>query len=166
MQAIIDSVDKQSLLAELEAARNDLLDTLEGLPPDKMQITGVVGFWSVKDVLAHLVAWESETVTALNQAQNKRVPSIMNIDDIDGWNDQQYERNARRSLEAILDDFEGVHKMLFKMLSDFDETRLFDVRQYRWMEGEPLAYLIEENVTLHEREHAESIRVWRSENGF
>jgi hypothetical protein len=29
------------------------------------------------------------------------------------------------------------------------------------MEGEPLAYLIEENATLHEREHADEIRAWR-----
>jgi hypothetical protein len=54
--------------------------------------------------------------------------------------------------------------MLGRMIQDFDERSLLDNRKYSWMEGEPLWYLIEENVTLHEREHADSIRAWR-ENG-
>jgi len=125
-------------------------------------ITGVVGLWSVKDILAHLSAWESEVVTALNQVQNKRIPSILRIEDIDEWNDEQYRINLRRPLEVIQGDFEGVHKMLGRMIQDFDERSLLDNRKYSWMEGEPLWYLVEENVTLHEREHADSIRAWRA----
>jgi hypothetical protein len=160
-QAIILTVRKQELLDELSSARFELLEALAGLTPEDMLITGVVGLWSVKDILAHLAAWESEVVTALNQVQNKRMPSILKIDDIDEWNDEQYRTNIRRSMEVIQADFEGVHRMLARMIQDFDERSLLDNRRYPWMEGEPLWYLIEENVTLHEREHAASIRDWR-----
>lgn len=160
-QAIILTVRKQELLNELAAARLELVEAIAGLTPDDMMITGVVGLWSVKDILAHLAAWESEVVTALNQVQNKRMPSILRIDDIDEWNDEQYHINIRRPLEVIQADFEGVHRMLVRMIQDFDDRSLLDNRRYPWMEGEPLWYLIEENVTLHEREHAASIRDWR-----
>ena len=160
-QAIILTVHKQDLLDELSSARREMLDALAGLTPEDMMITGVVGLWSVKDILAHLSAWESEVVTALNQVQNKRIPSILRIEDIDEWNDEQYRINLRRPLDVIQADFEGVHKMLGRMIQDFDERSLLDNRKYSWMEGEPLWYLVEENVTLHEREHAASIRAWR-----
>ena len=115
----------------------------------------------IKDILAHLVAWESEVVTALNQVQNKKQPSILQIDDIDEWNEEQYHTNARRLLDAIMEDFEGVHRMLLSMVQDFNERDLTDNRRYPFMEGEPLTYLIEENATLHERDHAADIRAWR-----
>lgn len=162
-QAIILSVRKQEMLTELAAARAQLVDALSGLSPEHMLITGVVGLWSAKDMLGHLVAWESEVVTALNQIQNKRLPSILKIEDIDEWNAEQQRVNVRRPLDAILADFESVHRMLHQMVSDLDEQTLTDHRRFRWMEGEPLWYLIEENVTLHEREHAEEILAWRQQ---
>jgi hypothetical protein len=154
-------VSKQALLDEIVAARTDLSVVLHGLTPDHFLISGVSGIWSIKDILAHLVAWESETVTAFNQAQNSKIPALLRIDDIDSWNDEQYHINIRRPLSAILDDFEGVHKMILQMVRDYDTRALLDNRRFSWMEGEPLAYLIDENVILHEREHAYQIRAWR-----
>jgi hypothetical protein len=129
---------------------------------------GVVGIWSVKDVLAHLVAWEAELVTALSQLeQHKRyAPRIVEIDDIDEWNEDQYRTNAARSLAAVLEDFHSVHKHLIKVLDALDDRTLDDNRLWPWMEGEPLSYLVAENAIWHEEEHAEEIEAWREVQGF
>ena len=160
------AVNKADVLEELESARAELLASIEGLSTEQMRIPGVVGMWSVKDVLAHITAWESELVTALNQVENRQVPAIIDIEDIDEWNEEQYHLNARRPLEAIMEDLAGVHKMLVRMVGDLDERDLTDNRRFRWMEGEPLWYLIAENAYLHEREHAEQIRQWRQGQGI
>jgi uncharacterized damage-inducible protein DinB len=157
---------KREILQELEEARADLLASIEGLSPDDMRRPGAVGIWSVKDALAHLAAWEAELVTALNEVENKQVPGIIDIEDIDEWNEDRYRENVRRSLDVILDDLAGVHTMLLRMLGDMDEKTLTDNRQFRWMEGEPLLFLVEENATLHEQEHAGDIRRWREEQGL
>ncbi len=149
------------MLSELASARAAMDQALAGLTPEDMYITGVVGLWSVKDILAHGVAWESEIVTALNQAQNRRIPSMLRIEDIDEWNEEQQHVSARRPLEAVLSDYVGVHHKLKQMIADLDEDFLTDRRRFKWMEGEPLWYLVEESATLHEREHAEDIRRWR-----
>jgi len=161
-RAIIRAVRKDELLAELDAARAALNQALAGLSPEDMLAAGAVGIWSVKDTLAHLVAWESEVVTALNHVQNKRKPAILKIEDFDEWNDEQYRANVRRPLAAILDDYEGVHRMLRKMIADYDLASLTDGRRFAWMESEPLWTLVEENVVLHEREHAEDILLWHN----
>ncbi len=47
-----------------------------------------------------------------------------------------------------------------------DNRTLEDNRAWPWMEGEPLWYLIAENSYLHEREHAQDIRLWRQREGL
>jgi len=159
-------VHKQEVLQAIREAREELQAAIAGLTSEQMRIPGAVGIWSVKDVLAHIAAWESELVTALNQAQNRRVPHIIQIEDIHGWNEEQYHINARRPLEDILSDLEGVHRMLLRMVEEMNERDLTDNRRFHWMEGEPLWYLIAENSYMHEREHSQDIRLWRQREGI
>ncbi|NDJ86088.1 MAG: ClbS/DfsB family four-helix bundle protein [Chloroflexi bacterium] len=154
---------KQELLAAFEEARNKFLKSIDGLSEDELLQPGAVGYWSVKDVLAHLTAWESELVTALVRIEQgkKDAPNIVAIDDIDDWNEGQYHNNAARQLAIILDDFHGVGKHLKAALEALNNRTLDDNRVFAWMEGEPLSYLVYENAIWHEEEHADEILAWR-----
>jgi uncharacterized damage-inducible protein DinB len=159
-------VPKAEILEQIREARGALLAALEGLTDDAMLRPGVAGIWSVKDILAHLTAWQSELITALSQLDApRRVPGIAKIEDIDDWNEEQYRVNARRSLQAVREDFNGVHKHLLKTIETLDDKVLEDAQKFPWMEGEPLWYLIAENAYWHEQEHAEDIRKWRATEG-
>ncbi len=158
---------KQEILDEIRQARAEMQQVLNGLANDTMLRPGVVAMWSVKDVLAHLSIWQSELITALSQLdQPTHAPHIVEIEDIDEFNAEQYRANVRRPLDVILEDFEGVHKHLIKTVEELDEKTLNDARTFPWMEGEPLWYLIAENGYWHEQEHAEEIRNWREEQGL
>ncbi|MBI5960058.1 MAG: DinB family protein [Chloroflexi bacterium] len=159
---------KAEVIEGLRQARAALLSSIEGLTADQMFQMGVVGVWSIKDVLAHLVSWEAELVTTLSQLeqQKKGVPRIVEIEDIDDWNAEQYSLNASRPFETVLEDFHGVHKHLIRVVESLDARTLDDNRVFSWMEGEPLSYLILENATWHEEEHAGEIRQWREAQGF
>lgn len=156
-------LEKQQLIDAFIKAREALLTAIDGLSNDEMLQPGAVGYWSVKDVLAHLTAWESELVTALVRIeQNKRGrPNIVAIDDIDEWNEEQYHTSASRNLQIIWDDFEGVGKHLIAAIEALSKKDLNDNRRFPWMEGEPLSYLVYENAIWHEEEHAEEILAWR-----
>ena len=158
---------KKQIIEKLGAARADLLAAIDGLESDAMLRPGVVGVWSVKDMLAHLTVWESELVTALaGLDQRGRIPEIVNIEDIDDFNDDQYRINVRRGLDVVLEDFHGVHKHLLAAVEKLDERTLTDARKFSWMEGEPLDYLIAETAYWHEQEHAQEIREWRAAQGL
>lgn len=159
---------KAEIIADVKAARINLLDSIEGLTDDDMLRVGAVGLWSVKDVLAHLVTWEAELVTALSRLEQhkQQAPRIVEIDDIDEWNAEQYRINAPRPLASVLDDFHGVHKYLIQAVQDLDDRTLDNNRRFHWMEGEPLSYLIVENAVWHEEEHADEIRAWREAEGI
>lgn len=161
-------MSKADVIADLRQARAQLLHAIDGLTPDQMLQPGAVGLWSVKDVLAHLVAWEAELVTALARLDQHKQhpPHIMTIEDIDEWNAEQYHVNVRRTLDDVLHDFEGVHRHLIRVVEDLSDKALDDNRQFEWMEGEPLSYLIAENAIWHEEEHAEDILAWREAMGI
>lgn len=161
-------MSKADVIADLRAARARLLDAIAGLSTEQMLQVGACGLWSVKDVLAHLVAWEAELVTTLSRLEQyrQRAPRIVEIEDLDEWNAEQYHLNAPRTLQEVLADFEGVHKHLIRAIEVLDERTLENNRQFPWMEGEPLSYLVAENATWHEEEHAEDIGAWRAETGI
>ena len=159
-------MSRNDVLTAIRDARQDLSEALVGLPDEVLLRPFAIGYWSIKDALAHLTAWESELVTALTNLSPKRVPHIVEIEDLDEWNEEQYHTNARRSLEAIMEDFRGVHHHLLKAVESLDDQTLDDGRRFPWMEGEPLWYLIAENGYWHEKEHAEDIRRWRQEQSL
>jgi uncharacterized damage-inducible protein DinB len=158
---------KQEIIEQIRAARAKTLAAIEGLPPDAMLRPGAVGIWSVKDALAHITIWQSELITALSRLdQPKRVPAIVEIEDLDEFNQEQYFTNVRRPIESVLEDFHGVHKHLIKAVEELDDKTLNNARKFPWMEGEPISYLIAENGFWHEAEHAEQIAEWRKEQGL
>lgn len=159
---------QKELIDDFRQARERFLAVLDGLEDDDFLRMGAVGFWSVKDVLAHLTAWESELVTALVRIENgnKSVPNIVKIDEIDEWNEERYHESASRSFDVIWDDFLGVGKHLIEAIQALDEDTLDDNRRFPWMEGEALSYLIYENAIWHEEEHAQDIEAWREEEGI
>ncbi|MCB9437238.1 MAG: DinB family protein [Anaerolineales bacterium] len=156
---------KQALINEYIQARRTLLAAMEGLTDDEMLRPGAAGYWSVKDIMAHLTAWESELITALVWVEQKKrgAPAIVKIDEIDEWNDEQYHISVARPLQIIREDFEGVAKHLIAAIEALDDDALDNNRRFSWMEGEPLSYLVYENAIWHEEEHAEDIRAWREE---
>ncbi len=159
---------KAEVIEEVKAMRARFHAAIEGLTPDQMHQPGAVGIWSVKDVMAHLTAWEAELVTALSRLEQhkQRPPRIVEIEDIDEWNAEQYHAHARRPLEDVIDDFEGVHRHLIRAIEDLDDRTLDDNRLYPWMEGEPIRYLVAENAIWHEEEHTQDIQAWRAETGI
>jgi uncharacterized damage-inducible protein DinB len=73
---------RSDVVEDLRTARANLLDALDDLTDDHMHQAGAVGIWSIKDVLAHLTAWEAELVTTLNRLDHykRQAPPIVEIE--------------------------------------------------------------------------------------
>ena len=67
---------KAELLKDIQVQRKQLLQKLEALTPTELIADGVVGGWSVKDLLAHLVAWERLLLSWYEAGRHDRVPTI------------------------------------------------------------------------------------------
>ena len=140
---------------QLESSRERLLLVLQVLPDDMLSQPGVMEDWSVTDVLAHLVAWESELVTCLMKLDQGKKPGRMlaAIADVDGYNARRFEENKDRGFDRVLDDLRSVRIQLEDGLSRFSDRDLNDGNRYRWSEGVALWQIIEANSYGHEGEH-------------
>jgi hypothetical protein len=156
-------MDKSELLSELEDQRQEFLDLLEDVPDEWMLVPDVVGEWSIRDVLAHLTAWEGQTVTLLFQVQHeiaKPTTAHFGKETDDEINKRWHEAGKDRPFGLIWEDWLNVRKQMIRRVSDMSEQELNDPKRYPWMNGNPLTQLILEAVLDHEEEHADHIREW------
>lgn len=155
-------MEKNELLKALEDSREQFMTLIEDLADEDMQIPGVVGEWSIKDILIHISRWEAELVKLLWQVQQNQKPSslLLNNVNVDEINDRWYQESQSRPLGRVLDDFESVRLQTMLRVEDFSDQELTDQKRYPWMHGDPLWKWIAADSYEHDAEHAEDIRIW------
>jgi len=153
----------RELMANIESERGQLMATLNRLTSEEMLCAGVVGDWSVKDVLAHIAMWYSRAVTLLFQAERGRPLQLprSNASDWADVNAQDYQSQKDRLLSHVLDDFDGAHRQLLRRLEAWrDEAALFDVGRYPPLRGRSLAEVVWDYTGAHSAEHRAQIEAW------
>lgn len=160
-------MNKEELLAALEHSRVEFLKSIEGLPDEKLLEPGVVGEWSVKDILAHLSRWEAELVTLLFQAEKGLTPATaLNTGmPFDEQNAKWHAQTKDRPLERVWADFDGVRKQTIRRVGSFSDRDLTDPQRFEWLKGTPLVDWITGDSTEHDAEHSAQIREWRQRTG-
>jgi hypothetical protein len=94
---------KTRIIQQLNTERKRLESNLAILTPDQMIQFGVVGKWSIKDVLAHLADWEAHMpvwVAAARQGDPvSEIETGLNWTQFDKFNQRIFERHKNQSVE-------------------------------------------------------------------
>ena len=160
-------MNTNELLSSLETSRKRIVEAINDFSDLEMIEAATLGDWSIKDVLAHIVAWEAELVTALARdvAQNKRPTLLDNTDEqTQKLNLKWYAENKDRPLDRVRDDFNGVRKQLIRQIINFNEKDFIDPKKYKWLNGKTLADYIADYANGHDEEHIEALRAWRDQH--
>lgn len=159
---------QDEILDALEDQREAFLEAIDGLSDEQLEQPGVIGDWSIKDIMFHLTMWESELVKLLWQAAQGVQPTTVHFSKV-----SVDERNAAwsalardRSLEQVIDDFAGVRKQTSRRLAAFKDKDLQDPKRYPWLKDHPLWVWIAEDSFKHEAEHTAQIIQWRQKLGI
>jgi hypothetical protein len=155
---------KDEILDALEDEREKFLEAIDGLSDDEIQAPGVVGSWSVKDIMIHLSAWEAEMVKLLWQAHSGQKPTTMHFSqvDVDAINREWFDAYHDRPLERVFDDFAAVRKQTARRVDGLTDQALEDPQRYDWLGGRPLWEWVAGDSFEHEAEHAAQILKWRA----
>ncbi len=153
---------KRELLESIQQERAAFEAALAGLTPEQMTAPGVMGEWSVKDLLGHVAMWESRLVTILYSVERDVVPKMLHGQtEVDRVNAESYAEQRERPLDRVLSDFHAVHVQLLKRLDALADRDLSDSERFPWMEGEPLEKLVAGDTFEHYAEHRPAIEAWR-----
>ena len=153
---------KIELIESIEREYTNLQAALGGLSEEQLHRPGVVGDWTVKDVLAHIAVWQSRLITSMFKIEKDFKPETVEAQaDVDRLNAQWYREQKDRDFEQIWDDLDSSYHQLLKRLDNWSDDALFDPKRCKWMKGQPFAEYVLGDSAEHYAEHAAQIREWR-----
>jgi hypothetical protein len=166
-------MNKDELLVILRSERGELDTLLDSVGIDRMESPGVSGFYSAKDVVAHLTAYEQALVRWLKEAKAGRVyiDSVLDQPDLDARNaivhDASKNRGAQevlRTFRETLDELEASVELLTdEELNDPELTAWFVAP--RWQQKREVWQCIADDSYEHQEEHVPDLEHWLAENG-
>ena len=155
----MERLSKADLQQRMSQERAALETALAGLSDARMLEAGVVGAWSVKDLLGHMAFWaqeaakNTELVKAGRQGQIVRPGSPKALD---RWNAREQRLRAGRSLAEVSRELEESHRLALAALADLPEEKLS-----LNLNGGMFLELYALDTYDHYREHTDHILAWR-----
>lgn len=148
---------KAEILARLEDGRRTLLAALEGLSEKELTDVAVVDDWTVRDLVAHILAWEEVALQRLDLIESGHASQIQwfQAEEVDAQNARFHE--ATRSL--VLDE---VSRRLADTLAPIlDRVQAMTEEQLNVEDTIDTRTWLPRSTYLHEEEHAAQIVRWR-----
>lgn len=156
---------KDHILAALQEQFKSWEELLARLTPDEIAAPTFDLDWSIKDVIAHLWAWQQISIARVAAGLHDREPdfpkwivsSIENWeDDPDGVNALTYERYHEKPWAEIHHDWREGFQQMLKLSGAISEKNLLDGDRYSWLKGYSLASILIASYD-HHQEHLEEL---------
>jgi hypothetical protein len=148
-------VNRLQLLTRIEEPWSALKAAYGGLSAAEMLEPGVIGTWSVKDIIAHVTSWEEEALAHLPVILAGGRPPRYSVahGGINAFNAKTTQRNRDVPLAEVLRRRDDTHRRLLEFIQGApEETFATDTRARRRLRLDAYG---------HYAIHAKAIRTWR-----
>jgi hypothetical protein len=165
---------KQHVLAALREQLEDWDALLAGLDAAQIAAPLTPEAWTIKDVMAHLWAWQQVSTARIEAALQKREPRLPawftalgsgaeeDPDRVNAWVYRAYHAAPWEEIHAM---WREGYRRLLELCDPFTEQDLLDWGRYPWLEhGIPLVLVLIATYN-HHQEHYEKIRAWPHPHG-
>ena len=148
-------MNKGQLLNKLEQAWALFTEAYAGLSAEQLVEPGVMGDWSVKDILAHVTTWEQESLKYLPLIIQGGSPPRYSVKygGIDAFNAQMREQKRGLSLSDVLRQLDETHRRLIDYVQSAPEEQIRQETRFRRR--------LRFDTYRHYQEHASVIWEWR-----
>ena len=147
-------MDKQQLLKRLEMAWTVLKESYTGLSDGQLLEPGVMGDWSVKEILAHVTIWEEEALKYLPLIiKGEKPPRYVQYGGLNAFNAQMTEQKRSLALSEVLSQLDETHRRLISYLQSVPEEQFRGETRFR--------HRLRLDTYSHYLLHAKAILEWR-----
>jgi uncharacterized protein (TIGR03083 family) len=158
------TVDKSTLVNEITTGYTAFDALVAPLTDAQLTTPGVVGDWSIKDVLAHLTAWHVRLLDLLDAAVRGTEPAMpaadVSDDEIDRMNARFHEERRTRSLGEVQAELRTSYARVVDDVRALADDDLNSTDRWIWLRGVPLWQFVRGDTYEHYAEHGERIRAW------
>jgi hypothetical protein len=150
-------MSKPDLLAMIRTAHAEWEALLADIPVAAMTEPGVMGEWSVKDVIAH-ITWGEREAIGVARAHALVGSELWQLSE-DERNAAVFEQNRGRELHDVLSESRHVFQEYLAALAALSEVDLNDPHRFAGMptDWRPWRVMYDPN---HYHHHAQDIRAW------
>lgn len=149
--------DIADLVTELDASRDAFHEALADVDVDLVTVPGVVGDWSVRDLVVHVAAWSEHAVAALDLASAGRGDEFAySTDQTDAMNEDILEAGRALSPREALEREEAAFTAFREAVLAVDPNLL----AARLGNGDSVEDVIRYDGPDHYAEHTEHLRSW------
>ena len=160
---------KAQLLGGIRLERQRLEDSLHGLTNSDMVKSPRPGTWSIKDILAHVSAWEN-TFMGWYQAGLKGgkvgKPDFSQAGVLADVNRQIYEANKNRSLKDVLAGYKNSYERILALVESIPAEDIFARGRFAWTGTQKLASYITANTSSHYPSHLKMVEALKQKYGI
>ena len=159
--------DKAQILTLLRDEYQRWEDLLASLSEAQIIAPQLDSEWSIKDVMAHLWAWQQRSIARIEAAVNHTEPLFPSwpadldpeTEDVDQLNAWLYESSREKSWATVYDDWRTGFQRFIELGEAVPENDLLDVGRYPWLEDYPLILILRGSYEHHE-EHRGWLQAW------
>ena len=147
-------MDRKQLLQRIDHAWDAMKAAYFGLSESELVESGVMGSWSIKDIIVHVTWWEEEALTHLPSILTGEKPPRYSITHggIDAFNAKKYEEKKDLSISMVLQQRDEIHRRLIDFLQQVPEAQIERETRFR--------HRLRLDTYGHYLKHAEVIREW------
>jgi hypothetical protein len=148
---------KDELLSEFDREWAKIERTCASMGEAQMCAPGLQGEWSMKDILAHISAWEKfflDRMGYVMTGHHPQYPSMQTEEDVRRFNAQVYEENKDRPLTSVVIEFRSLYQGVLTVIQALNDEQLSQPYTYDFAADHiTLLDLIRANTTEHYRQH-------------
>ena len=154
---------KLDLLIKLAVQRASLLHVLLGASAEEIESARVLGDWSPRDVLAHLIGRERYVYDAIRHLRARQpAPPNPEVPDENSFNAKVVAVWRTKPLKELVEALTIAHRQLRVAVAGCSQPQL-DLEQLVGSAHESVAGLAM-SIVEHDAEHAEHIKAWRPQS--
>lgn len=140
----------ETIIEKIEGSYARLVRLYRSVPVTALIEPALLNGWSVKDMLAHIAAWEWRCASLLNESHQSDLP-LKAKPDVDALNWESYQERQEWSWEEVEADFRQAHQTLLEAIRSLPAGRLNDKIVLR---------SIAEETWEHYEEHLRELERW------
>lgn len=161
--------DKTQIIRLLREEFNLWEELLSSLSEEQITTPYLSSDLSIKDVIAHLRAWQQVSIARLEAAQLNKEPVfpdwLTGLDpeserDLDQFNSRIYEIYQEQSWSRVHQDWRDGFLRFLKLGEEIPEHDLYDTEKYPWLKGHPLFAVLQGSYEHHHDDHLEPLLAW------
>ena len=147
----------EALLTALDAAHDEFLEALGEVDADLVTVPGVMGDWSVRDLVVHVAAWAEHAAAALDLAVAGRGAEFAySTDETDAMNERILAEGRSTSPAGGLAREEVAFAALRERVAGLDPSLL----ELRLGNGDTVREVVRYDGPDHYSEHTAHLRAW------